>query len=40
MDIRDRNNYDVDGEEVINDLKHVFMVIDSKPEVFMIKDYD
>ena len=39
MDVRGRKNYNVKGDEVINDLKVVFMVVDSTPEVFMIKDY-
>ena len=40
MDIRGRKNYDVDGDEIINDLKRVFLVVDKTPEVFMIKDFD
>ena len=39
-DIRDKKNYDVDGDEIINDLKRCFIVFDSTPEEFMIKDYD
>ena len=40
MEIRDKENLNDDGDEAINDLKPCFMVVDSTPEVFMIKDYD
>ena len=40
MDIRQKKNKYVSESEVINDLKRVFMVVDSTPEVFVIKDYD
>ena len=40
IDILKRKNYDVEGQDVITDLKRCFMVVNSTPEVFMIKDYD
>ena len=39
MNIRRKKYDNISGNEVINDLKVVFMVVDSTPEVFMIKDY-
>ena len=40
MDIRRKKYDNINSDELINDLKRVFMVVDSTPEVFMIKDYD
>ena len=40
MDIRRKKYDNINSDDLINDLKRVFMVVDSTPEVFVIKDYD